>query len=77
MVIVCNMIGSMGYLRSTQYFDNLVISVATLMEPMIASFLAYSMDVGVLPGPIGWLGNALVMLGTVAVIDPRSKKSVD
>jgi hypothetical protein len=70
-------IGSMGYLRSTQYFDNLVISVATLMEPVVASFLAYSMGVGVLPGALGWFGNALVMLGTVAVIDPRSKKTAD
>lgn len=77
MVIICNMVGSMGYLRSTQYFDNLVISVATLLEPTVASFLAYSMGVGVLPGPLGWMGNVLVVLGTIAVIDPTSKKTAD
>lgn len=34
MVIVCNLLGTMGYLRSMQYFDNLVITVATLLEPV-------------------------------------------
>lgn len=33
MIVVCNLTGSMGYVRSMQYFDNMIISVATLMEP--------------------------------------------
>jgi drug/metabolite transporter (DMT)-like permease len=33
MVVVCNLLGTMGYVRSMQYFDNLVISTAGLMEP--------------------------------------------
>lgn len=64
----------MGYLRSTMYFDNLVISVATLMEPVVASALAYAMGVGVLPGFLGLIGNLFVALGTVMVINPKSQK---
>lgn len=66
--------GSMGYIRSTQYFDNLVISVATLMEPVVASALACIVGVGVLPGFLGLIGNILVALGTVIVINPRGQK---
>lgn len=74
MVIVCNLIGSMGYLRSTKYFDNLVISVATLMEPVVASSLAYLMGVGLLPGFLGCVGNLFVAMGTVLVINPVATK---
>ena len=74
MVIVCNLIGAMGYLRSMQYFDNLAISVATLMEPVVASCMAVVVGVGSLPGAIGWIGNLMVAAGTVAVISPRSLK---
>ena len=64
----------MGYLRSTQYFDNLVISVATLMEPVVASSLAFVVGVGVLPGFLGLIGNILVALGTLIVLKPRGRK---
>ena len=57
-----------------QYFDNLVITVATLLEPIVASFMAYMLKVGLLPGGLGWVGNCLVMAGTVAVIYPNANK---
>ena len=66
--------GTMGYLRAMQYFDNLVITVATLLEPIVASFMAYILKVGLLPGWVGWLGNFSVMAGTVAVIYPNAHK---
>lgn len=68
------MTGSLGYVRSMQYFDNIVISVATLMEPVVASFLAYFIHVGLLPGVLGWFGNVLVAVGTICVIFPASRK---
>lgn len=68
MVLVCNFIGTMGYVQAMQYFDNIVISSATLMEPVVAEFLAFGFGVGTLPGWQGWLGNALVVLGTLAVV---------
>ena len=67
-VIVCNLCGTMGYVRVMQYFDNLVISSVGLMEPAIAQFLAVGYGVGVLPGLQGWMGNVLVVGGTFAVI---------
>ena len=73
MVVVCNLFGTMGYVRSMQYFDNLVISTAGLMEPVIAEFMAFSFGVSTLPGFQGWLGNALVAGGTLAVVFQSSQ----
>jgi hypothetical protein len=53
-----------------EYFDNVIIAVATLMEPLLASFIAYMFHAGLLPGPLGWFGNALVVCGTLAVVYP-------
>jgi hypothetical protein len=51
-----------------QDFDNLVIAVASLMEPVVAELLALALGVGTLPGLEGWIGNGLVMGGTLAVV---------
>jgi hypothetical protein len=50
------------------YFSNLVISVATLLEPVVAELTAVFLGVGNLPGGMGWLGNGLVIVGTLAVV---------
>jgi drug/metabolite transporter (DMT)-like permease len=68
MVLVCNFFGALGYIRAMQFFDNLVICVAALMEPVVAESLAVMLGVGFLPGWKGWLGNALVAAGTFAVV---------
>ena len=70
MVLICNMLGSLGYVRAMQYFDNIVIAVAALMEPVVAEFLAVGLGVGSMPGWKGWLGNACVMFGTLFVVSP-------
>ena len=57
-----------------QYFDNIIIAVVTLLEPVVASALACMVGVGVLPGFLGWVGNILVAMGSVMVIRPRSQK---
>ena len=77
-VVVCNLCGTMGYVRVMQYFDNLVISSVGLLEPAIAQFLAVGYGVGVLPGIQGWTGNVLVVCGTFAVIyeDAKDKSHV-
>lgn len=74
MVLVCNVCGTMGYVRAMQFFDSLVISVAGLMEPVVAEFMAFFLNVGILPGSQGWLGNFLVAVGTLAVVFPTDKK---
>jgi drug/metabolite transporter (DMT)-like permease len=70
MVVMCNLFGAMGYVRAMQYFDNLVISVAALLEPAVAELTAVALGVGVLPGTMGWAGNAMVAFGTFAVVYP-------
>jgi drug/metabolite transporter (DMT)-like permease len=63
-VIICNMFGTMGYIRSLRYFDPFVVSVAALSEPVVAQLLAALAQVGLLPGWRGWIGNVLIALGT-------------
>jgi drug/metabolite transporter (DMT)-like permease len=65
---VCNVCGTMGFVRAMQYFDNIIIAVATLLEPMLASMIACAFHVGLMPGPLGYVGNALVTLGTIGVV---------
>jgi drug/metabolite transporter (DMT)-like permease len=68
--VVCNVLGTMGFVRAMEYFDNLIIAVATLLEPMTAAFIAYAFGVGLLPGPLGWMGNIMVATGTFCVVYP-------
>jgi hypothetical protein len=57
------------YYIAMEFFDNVVIAVATLMEPILASFIGgYTCNIGFLPGPpiwAGWLGNILIACGTL------------
>jgi drug/metabolite transporter (DMT)-like permease len=68
--LVCNIIGTMGFVRAMEFFDNIIIAVATLLEPMIATLIAYVLGVGDLPGKYGWIGNFLVAVGTLGVVYP-------
>jgi len=68
--ILVNMMGTMGFVRAMQYFENVVIAVATLLEPLMATLIAYALGVGGLPGMLGWAGNVLVVLGTLGVVYP-------
>ncbi|GFH45763.1 hypothetical protein CTEN210_02237 [Chaetoceros tenuissimus] len=74
-VFVCNVLGTMGYVRAFKYFSSVIIAVAALLEPVVASFTAVAMGVGVLPGIEGWLGNILVIVGTIAVLYPTIERS--
>jgi hypothetical protein len=55
-----------------QYFDSIIISIFTMLEPVVATVIAYVMGVGDWPSAMGWLGNALVVLGTLAVVYPTT-----
>jgi drug/metabolite transporter (DMT)-like permease len=66
--LICNILGSMGFVRAMQYFDNIIIAVATLLEPMAATLIAFALGVGQLPSTMGWIGNGLVTIGTLTVV---------
>jgi len=72
--VVCNVLGVMGFVRAMQFFDNIIIAVATLLEPLMATVIAYALGVGNLPGPFGWTGNVLVIIGTLGVVYPSIDK---
>lgn len=74
LAIVVNIMGTMGFVRAMRYFDTVVIAVATLMEPLMASLIAVAFHAGLLPGPIGWVGNFLVVAGTLGVVYPSIGK---
>jgi len=75
LAIVVNFGGSMGFIRAMQHFDTIVIAVGTLCEPLAASLIAFLCHAGLLPGPLGWLGNFLVVVGTLCVVYPSMGKS--
>jgi len=74
LAVVVNMLGTMGFVRAMHYFDTVIIAVATLMEPLMASLIAYVFHAGLLPGPLGWFGNLLVVAGTLGVVYPSIGK---
>ena len=71
--VVCNVVGTMGFVRAMEYFENIIIAVATLLEPMMATLIAFALGVGDLPGTLGWIGNFLVAVGTLGVVYPSMK----
>lgn len=73
-VVVCNVLGTLGYVRAFTYFSSVVIAVAALLEPVVAAFTATAIGVGSLPGVEGWIGNFLVLVGTLAVIYPTTEQ---
>ncbi|GAX23250.1 hypothetical protein FisN_21Hh066 [Fistulifera solaris] len=75
--LICNVVGTMGFVRAMKHFENIVIAVATLLEPMIATLIAIAVGVGELPGPMGWVGNFMVIVGTLGVIYPSVQKGED
>jgi drug/metabolite transporter (DMT)-like permease len=75
--LICNVVGTMGYVRAMQYFENIVIAVATLLEPIAATLIAFALGVGQLPSTMGWIGNGLVVIGTLAVVYASIDKPMD
>jgi drug/metabolite transporter (DMT)-like permease len=75
--IICNVMGTMGFVRAMQYFDSIIIAVATLLEPTAATIIAYAVGIGAWPTMMGWAGNALVVVGTLTVVYPSVNQGFD
>lgn len=73
--IICNIVGSTGYIAVLKYFDPVVVSVVMLLEPAVAAFQGYAAGVSPLPGLQTWIGDAVVVLGSVIVIMSGMKKT--
>jgi drug/metabolite transporter (DMT)-like permease len=76
-VFICNLCGTMGYVRAFKYFSSVIIAVAALLEPVTATLLAIVLQVGVFPGWLGRIGNVMVIVGTLMVIYPSAVEEED
>ncbi|KAL3796961.1 hypothetical protein HJC23_000714 [Cyclotella cryptica] len=75
MAIICNGLGTTGYIAIMKYFDPVVVSMVMLMEPILASLMGAAVGVSALPGLVTWAGDAVVVLGSILVIWSGSKKT--
>ncbi|KAG7347462.1 EamA-like transporter family protein [Nitzschia inconspicua] len=79
LVIICNCLGTTGYIAVMKYFDPLVPATVMLLEPAIGGLLGVATGTAKLPGLQTWLGNLVVAGGTFLVIYSGSnkKESID
>ena len=75
MAIICNGVGTTGYIAIMKYFDPVVVSMVMLMEPVIAAFMGVAAGVSTLPGWVTWAGDAVVTVGSLMVISSGAKKT--
>ena len=71
--VICNGVGTTGYVALMKYFDPVVVSM--VMLPVIALFQGIAVGVSTFPGLTTWLGNAVVVSGSVMVIWSGSNKT--
>ena len=79
MAVVCNCLGTTGYIAVMKYFDPLVPATVMLLEPVVGALLGVAAGTAKLPGLQTWLGNLVVACGTFMVIYSGSsrKESID
>ena len=79
MAIVCNCLGTTGYIAVMKYFDPLVPATVMLLEPVVGALLGVAAGTAKLPGLQTWLGDLVVACGTFMVIYSGSskKESID
>eukprot|EP00956_Cyclotella_meneghiniana_P012935 scaffold18488_cov59-Cyclotella_meneghiniana.AAC.10 len=75
MAIVCNLLGTTGYIAIMKYFDPVVVSMVMLMEPIVASVMGAICGVSSLPSLMTWAGDGVVVVGSILVILSGSKKT--
>lgn len=75
MAIVCNCMGTTGYIAVMKYFEPIVPASVMLMEPVVGSLLGTLSGATALPGMQTWMGDAVVAAGTFLVIWSGAKKT--
>lgn len=78
-VVVCTLVGTLGYVAVMKYFDPIVISVVMLLEPVLANAMGIAVGVDLVPGWLTFVGAALITVGTALVIvsNSSSTESID
>jgi len=73
--VVCNCLGTMGYIAVMKYFDPIVPATVMLLEPVVGALLGTAAGTAPLPGLQTWLGDLVVAGGTFLVIRAGATKT--
>uniref|UniRef100_A0AAV1VC02 EamA domain-containing protein n=1 Tax=Peronospora matthiolae TaxID=2874970 RepID=A0AAV1VC02_9STRA len=74
-VLVCTLVGTVGYVAVMKYFAPIVISVVMLVEPVLAAFMAVAVTADTFPGLLTVVGSSLIIAGTALVIASNSSRT--
>ncbi|KAG7401165.1 hypothetical protein PHYBOEH_002723 [Phytophthora boehmeriae] len=74
-VLVCTLVGTLGYVAVMKYFAPIVVSVVMLVEPVLAAFMGVAVGVDVFPGFLTVVGSLLIIAGTALVIMSNTSKT--
>ena len=79
LAIVCNIIGTTGYIAVMKYFEPIVVSTVMLSEPVLGALMAALVGSDPLPGVQTWIGNVVVAVGIFLVVwsGARSTETID
>ena len=77
--IVCNVVGTTGYIAVMKYFEPIVVSTVMLSEPVVGALMAALVGSDPLPGLQTWIGNMVVAVGIFLVVwsGARSTETID
>mmetsp|Transcript_7183 Transcript_7183/g.18567 ORF Transcript_7183/g.18567 Transcript_7183/m.18567 type:complete len:695 (-) Transcript_7183:203-2287(-) len=74
--VVGTILGTCCYIAVMKYLDSVVVSVAMLSEPFVGVATGVLLHVSTWPGPFGWAGSTISVLGALIVIAGTRRKSV-
>nr|CCA14071.1 Drug/Metabolite Transporter (DMT) Superfamily putative [Albugo laibachii Nc14] len=67
-VLICTIVGTLGYVGVLKYFDPIVISIVMLAEPILACLFGVVLNVEAIPGLCTIAGALLILFGTFLVV---------
>jgi drug/metabolite transporter (DMT)-like permease len=76
--LYCDIVGIVGYMAVLKYFDPLVITVVTLLEPLFSIVIGCVLGMAPIPAVGTWVGGAMMIAGALGVADTgKTKETVD
>lgn len=68
LAVVCNLLGTIGYIAVMKYFEPVVVSTVMLMQPIIGTIMGVAAGLEPWPGRQTWIGDGVVAIGIFLVI---------
>jgi dTDP-glucose pyrophosphorylase/drug/metabolite transporter (DMT)-like permease len=77
-ILNVDIFGVIGYMAVLKYFDPIVVSVITLLEPLISIIIGNALGVAPVPSIGTWVGGLMMIIGAMGVSPTvQSKETVD